>query len=130
MSITVTLTNPRHIAAATAVYQSTIPDDPETPAPFASVDAYVQHAIEAVANSWAETTKVDHIAVAAFVRRFPGAVMDAIVASDDPTVVQILATIDAVTHVWLGADTTVNGMAYLVAQGYLTQAQSDAILTY
>ena len=35
--------------------------------------------------------------------------MDAIVASDDPTVVQILATIDAVTHVWFGADTTVNG---------------------
>lgn len=130
MTITVTLTKPSHIKAAQAVYQASIPDDPEQQAPYADVQACVQAAIERVADSWAESTKVDHIAVAAFVRRFPGVVMDAIVASDDPVVVQILATIDAVTHVRLGADTTVNGMAYLVAQGYLTQAQSDAILAY
>ena len=135
MTITVTISNPRHIAAANAVYLASIPAQPEPPAdpipgPYADVQDCVQKAIEAVCTSWADTTKVDHIAVAAFVRRFPGTVMEAITASTDPVVIQILATIDSVTHVRLGADTTVNGMAYLVGAGYLTQAQSDVILAY
>lgn len=133
--IAVTLTNNRHIAAATAAYIATIPPPPAegqepTPAPFASATAYVQAAIERVAESWADTTGVDKIAVSAFVRRFPGAVMDAVKASADPNVVAILAQLDAVTTVRLGHPTTTGGVGYLVSAGLMTQAQADVVLHY
>ena len=133
--ISVTLTNKRHIAAATAAYLATIPTQPDPPAdpipaPYASVDAYVQAAIERVAESWAESTNVDRIPVSAFVRRFPGDRMDAINASTDPVVIAILAQLDAVQTVRLGHPTTTNGVGYLVSIGLLTQAQSDVVLHY
>ena len=133
--ITVTLTNKRHIAAATAAYLATIPTQPDSPAdpipaPYASVNAYVQAAIERVAESWAESTNVDRIPVSAFVRRFPGAAMDAINASSNPTVAAILAQLDVVQTVRLGHPTTTNGVGYLVSVGLLTQAQADVVLHY
>jgi len=133
--ITVSLTHPRQIAAATAAYLATIPPPPEegqepTPAPYADVTAYVQAAIERVAESWAESTNVDRIPVSAFVRRFPGAVMDAVKASADPNVIAILAQLDAVQTVRLGHPTTTQGIGYLVSAGLLTQAQADAVLFY
>jgi len=133
--ITVTLTNPRHIAGATAAYLATIPTQPDPPAdpipaPYASVEAYVQASLERVAESWAESTGVDRIPVGAFVRRFPGAVMDAITASADPNVIAILANLDAVQTVRLGHPTTLQGVGYLVAAGYMTQEQADAVLHY
>ena len=133
--ISVSLTNKRHIAAATAAYLATIPTQPDPPAepisaPYASVDAYVQAAIERVAESWAETTGVDRIPVGAFVRRFPGPVMDAANASSDPNVIAILAQLDAVQTVRLGHPTTTQGVGYLVSVGLLTQAQADAVLHY
>ena len=127
--ITVTLSNKRHIAGATAAYLATIPADP-IPSPYASVDAYVQAAIERVAESWAESTNVDRIPVSAFVRRFPSAVMDAVKASADPNVIAILAQLDAVTTVRLGHPTTTQGVGYLVAVGLMTQAQADVVLSY
>ena len=86
MPITVTLTNPRHIAGATASYAATIPPAPPegqepTPAPYADVTAYVQAAIERVAASWADTTGVDQISVGGFVLRFTGAEFAAITAA-------------------------------------------------
>ena len=126
--ISATLTSKRHIAGATAAYLATIPA--EGAAPYASVDAYVQAAIERVAESWAETTNVDRIPVSAFVRRFPGPVLDAVNASTDPTVIAILAQLDAVKTVRLGHPTTVQGVGYLVSAGLLTQAQADAVLAY
>lgn len=133
--ITVTLTNQRHLAAATAAYLATIPTQPDPPAepipaPYASVDDYVQAAIERVAESWAETTGVDRIQVSAFVRRFPGPVMDAVNASSDPNVIAILAQLDAVQTVRLGHPTTTQGVGYLVAVGLMTQPQADAVLHY
>lgn len=135
--ITVTLTNKRHIAAANAAYIATIPAQPDSPAapipvPYASVDVYVQAAIERVAESWAESTNVDRIPVSAFVRRFPGAAMDAINAAalNNPTVAAILAQLDAVQTVRLGHPTTTNGVSYLVSVGLLTQAQADVVLHY
>jgi len=128
--ITATLTTTRHIAGATAAYQATIPSDPEATPPYASVNAYVQAAIERVAESWAETTGVDRIPVSAFVRRFPGVVMDAVKASADPNVAAILAQLDAVTTVRLGHPTTTQGVGYLVSVGLLTQAQADVVLAY
>jgi len=135
MAISVTLSNKRHIAAATAAYLATIPTQPDPPAepipaPYANVNAYVQAAIERVAESWAESTNVDRIPVSAFVRRFPGAAMDAINASADPTVIAILAQLDAVQTVRLGHPTTTQGVGYLVSVGLLTQAQADVVLHY
>lgn len=128
--ISVSITNPRHLAAANAAYAATIPADPEATPPYADVDTYVQAALDRVAESWAETTGVDRIAVSAFVRRFPGSVMDAIKASADPNVIAILAQLDAVTTVRLGHPTTVQGVGYLVAVGLMTQAQADVVLAY
>ena len=135
--ITATLSNKRHLAAATAAYLATIPTQPDPPAepipaPYASVDAYVQAAIERVAESWAESTNVDRIPVSAFVRRFPGAAMDAIntAALSNPTVAAILAQLDAVQTVRLGHPTTTNGVGYLISVGLLTQAQADVVLHY
>ena len=90
----------------------------------------MQAAIERVAESWAESTNVDRIPVSAFVRRFPGATMDAINASADPSVIAILAQLDAVQTVRLGHPTTTGGVGYLVAAGLMTQAQADAVLAY
>ena len=128
--ITATLTNQRHIAGATAAYLATIPA--EGAAPYASVDAYVQAAIERVADSWAETTNVDRIPVSAFVRRFPGPVLDAVneAALTDANVAAILAQLDAVKTVRLGHPTTTGGVGYLVAAGLMTQAQADVVLAY
>lgn len=133
--ITVTLTNKRHLAAATAAYLATIPPAPlegqePTPAPYASAQAYVQAQAERWADSWADTTGVDKIAVGAFVRRFPGSVMDAVKASGDPNVAAILAQLDAVTTVRLGHSTATQGVGYLVAAGLMTQAQADVVLAY
>ena len=130
--ISATLTNQRHVAAANAAYQATIPSDPEATPPYASVGAYVQAAIERVAESWADSTGVDRIPVSAFVRRFPGAAMDAINAAAiiNPTVAAILAQLDAVQTVRLGHATTTQGVGYLVSVGLLTQAQADTLLHY
>lgn len=137
MTITVTLSNQRHIAGATAAYLATIPTQPDppaepTPTPYASVEAYVQASLERVAESWAESTGVDRIPVGAFVRRFPGDVMDQVNAraATDPQVAAILDQLDAVTHVRLGAGTTLQGVGYLVSIGLLTQEQADAIIAY
>ena len=126
--ITVTLSDKRHIAAVHAAYLASIPA--EGPAPYASPQEYAQASMEQVATSWAETTGVDRIPVSAFVRRFPGPVMDAVNASSDPTVIAGLAQLDAVQTVRLGHPTTVNGVGYLVSAGLLTQAQADAVLAY
>lgn len=133
--ITITITNPRYIAAVNAAYAATIPVQPDPPAdpipvPYESAQDYAQKAMDRVCESWAETTGVDRIAVGAFVRRFPGAVMDAVVASTDSHVVAILSQLDAVTHVRLGAQTTLQGVGYLVAAGYMTQQQADMVLAW
>ena len=125
---TVTLSDKRHIAAVHAAYLASIPAD--GPAPHASPQEYAQASMEQVATSWAETTGVDRIPVSAFVRRFPGAVMDAVKASADPSVIAILAQLDAVQTVRLGHPTTTQGIGYLVSAGLLTQAQADAVLFY
>ncbi len=128
--ITVTLANKRQIAAANAAWIATIPTDPEAAWPYPTVESYVQARVSDMTESWAESTGVDRIPVGAFVRRFPGSVMDAVNASTDPNVIAILAELDAVTHVRLGASTTLQCVGYLVAQGYMTQAEADAVLAY
>jgi len=132
MPITVTLTNPRHIAAATAAYAATIPADPEATPPYASVDAYVQAALERVADSWVETTKVDQISVGEFVLRFTGPEFAAITAAaaNDANVAAILATLRARESVRLWSVDAVNGIAYLVTAGLLTAERGAEVLHY
>jgi len=132
--ITVTLSNKRHLAGVTAAYLATIPTTtpPTTVGEGGSVQGFVQAKVQEWAEQLAESTNVDRIPVSAFVRRFPGAVMDAInaAAPSNPTVAAILAQLDAVQTVRLGHPTTTNGVGYLVSVGLLTQAQADAVLAY
>lgn len=128
--ISASLTSTSHIAAATAAYIATIPADPEATPPYASVEAYVQSALERVADSWVETTKVDQISVGEFVLRFTGAEFAAITAAagSDANVAAILATLRARDSVRLGSADAVNGIAYLVAAGLLTSERGADVL--
>lgn len=135
--ITVTLSSQRHIAAATAAYIATIPPAPPegqepTPAPYTDVTAYVQAAIERVADSWVESTKVDQISVGEFVLRFTGAEFAAIAAAagSDANVAAILANLRARDSVRLGSVDAVNGIAYLIAAGLLTSERGAEVLHY
>lgn len=135
--ITVTLSSQRHIAAATAAYIATIPPAPPegqepTPAPYTDVTAYVQAAIERVADSWVESTKVDQISVGEFVLRFTGAEFAAIAAAagSDANVSAILANLRARDSVRLGSVDAVNGIAYLIAAGLLTSERGAEVLHY
>ncbi len=131
--ITAQLTNPRHLAAATAAYLATIPTDPEVTPPYASVEAYVQAAIERVAESWSETTGVDRVAMADFVLRFKPAEIAEIKAAasaGDAHCAGFIARLGQLSHVRLGAAESVAAFAYLVATGRLTQARADEITAY
>lgn len=133
--ITATLTNPRHIAGANAAYLATIPVQPEAPAqpipiPYANVEEYVQARLNKLGDSWADSTKVDVISVADFILRFTSAEFAAITASANPNVINILATLRARLDVRLGSPDAVNGVAYLVAIGLLTQERAALILQY
>ena len=121
--ITVTITDKRHIAGATAACIAAGGISPQE---------YAQARFEDVCASWAESTNVDRIPVSAFVRRFPGAAMDAIntAALTNPTVAAILAQLDTVQTVRLGHPTTTQGVGYLVSVGLLTQDQADVVLHY
>lgn len=137
MSITVTLTNKRQIAAATAAWIATIPPAPEEgqepqPWPYATVDAYVQAAIERVAESWRDSLRTDAIPTAAFILRIPPAAYAAIVAAAEqsPELQAYLARLNQGPRVWLGSDETIAGVNALVAAGLLTQAEADALLAY
>lgn len=130
MTISATLINPRHIAAATAAWIATIPADPEQPRPYETVGDYAQAALEHVADSWVESTKVDQISVGEFVLRFTGPEFAAITSSADPNVAGILATLRARDSVRLGSSDAVQGVGYLVAAGYLTVERGAAVLHY
>lgn len=131
--ISVSLTSNRHIAAATAAYAATIPTDPEATPPYASVEAYVQAALDRVCESWADTTGVDSIPMADFVLRFDPAEIAAIKAAataGNATCAGLIARLGQLTHVRLGSDETVAAFAYLVGAGLLTQARAGVILAY
>jgi hypothetical protein len=130
MTITVTLTNNRHIAGANAAYMMTIPEDGDSP--YQSVQEYVQNAIERVAESWADSAKVDQISVFEFVERIGAERFAAITAAapNDPIIAEMLVTLRARQTVRLGSPDAINGIAYLVSVGLLTQQQADTALAY
>jgi len=134
--ITVTLTKPRHVAAANAAYAATIPVQPEAgdpiPAPYASVIAYVQALLTGWAESWADSTGVDRIGVFEFVQRFETVEFGAAqtLALTDPIAESILANLRAVQHVRLGSDAAIQGIGYLVSAGVLTSERAAVVLHY
>lgn len=69
---------------------ATIPAEPEATPPYASVDEYVQAALERVADSWVETTHVDQITVADFILRFTPEEYASITSSVDAQVLAVL----------------------------------------
>ena len=131
MTITVTLTNARHIAAANAAYAATIPGNGD-PAPHASAVAYVQTRLNQMADSWADSTGVDRIGVFEFVQRFTTAEFGAAqtLALTDPIAESILANLRAVQYVRLGSDAAVQGIGYLVSAGVLTSERAAVVLHY
>lgn len=120
--ISASLTSTRHIAASHAAWIAA--------GAVGTVEQYVQAAIERVADSWVESTRVDQISVGEFVLRFTGAEFAAITGSADPNVEAILATLRAHESVRLGSADAVNGIAYLVGVGLLTQERGAEVLHY
>lgn len=122
MSINVSLTNPRHIAAANAAWKLVVEGE--------TVEEFVQLTLERKADEWAERTKVDVISVADFILRFTGSEYSAITGSADPNVIGILATLRVRADVRLGSQDAINGVAYLVGAGFLTAGRSAEVLAY
>jgi len=120
--ITATLTTKRRIAAAHAAWIAA--------GAIGTVDEYVQQMLDGTADSWVESTKVDEISVGDFILRFSGPEYSDITSSTDPNIIGILATLRARNTVRLGSDDAIQGVAYLVGTGKLTQARGDAVLHY
>ena len=134
MTITVTLTHPRHLAAVHAAYLATIPTTvpPTTAGTGGSVEGFVQLAIEQYAEQLRDSTRSDAISTAAFIRRIPGQAYVAILAAAEqvPELQAYFARLDAESLVWLGSDETQSGIGALVAMGLLTQGEADILLAY
>jgi len=131
--ITVSITNARHLAAidaACAVDNAARLATGNPALAQRTAQQYVQSMVDVAAETWAEVHAIGSIPVAAFVRRFPGSVMDAVNASTDPNVAAILAQLNAVQTVQLWHPTTTQGVAYLVSAGLLTQGQADVVLAW
>lgn len=122
--ITVTITDPRRIAGATAAFRRAV--EPGT------VTDFVQAHLDRLADQWVDQTKVDQISVGEFVLRFTGAEFAAITAAadSDANVAAILATLRARDSVRLWSVDAVNGIAYLVASGLLTSERGAEVLRY
>ncbi len=122
MTITVTITDPRRIAGATAAFRRAV--EPGT------VTDFVQAQLDRLCDGWVEQTKVDQISVGDFVLRFSGPEFAAITSSSDPNVIAILATLRARDSVRLGSVDAVQGIGYLVSVGLLTAERGAAVLHY
>ena len=124
MAINVSLSNPRHLAAAQAMWQRAVEG--------ATLAEFVQMQVERMADSWRDSTRSDAIPTAAFIRRFSPTAYATIVAASaqSPELQAYLARLDAEPLVWLGADETIAGVGALVAAGLLTQGDADALLAY
>jgi hypothetical protein len=119
--LTVTISgNPAEAAVAKAAY--------ETGA--ASPEAYLQERVEKLVDEMRDQYKVGEIFPGDYILRFTAAENAAITASADPVVQGFLAEVRSASRVVLYSDEVVQGHAYLVANGLLTQTRSDEILAY
>jgi len=126
--ITATLTKPRHIAAANAMWNAAM----QRGGNYETASNFVQEALETLGESWADSTGVDKIGVAEFVLRFTPTEFGAAQtrALTDPIAEAVLASLRAVSHVRLGSDAALQGVGYLVSVGVLTAERSLVVLGY
>lgn len=128
--ITINITSPRHIAAATVLYNKTC-EGAEVP-PYQSVSAYCQAAMDQVCDSWVQTTRIDEISPVDFIFRFTpeeyAAVIEA--SKSNPNVGNLLSTLSSRTTVRLGSTEAITSMAYLVSIGLISEQRSGEILAY
>jgi hypothetical protein len=125
-TITITVTDKLQIAGAN--YAWIAAGNPDQ----ADAQAYLQAVIDEACRSYAVQGGVDRISSGEFVLRFTGSEFAAInaAAAADPLIAGFLAATRATPTVRLATQQTVDGLAYLVAIGLLTQKRSDEIGFY
>jgi len=124
-TITVTITDKLQIAGANHAW---IASD----ANHADAQAYLQSIIQNACISYAVNGKVDSISSGEFVLRFSNEEFSSINAAcaTDPIVAGFLAAAKSWPTIRLAAAQTLEGLAYLVQVGLLTQKRSDEIGFY
>lgn len=126
MTLTVTITDHLQIAGANAAWIAA--NNPEQ----VDAQAYLQSVLESACLSYASQFSVDRVTSGDFVLRFEPAEFAAITvaAKTDETVAGFLAATRENPTVRLADARVTEGLAYLVAQGLLTQERADAITFY
>ena len=122
--ITLTITDKRLLAGVDANKNQHAPDQ--------TAEQYMQAWLDQIVDSWATAYKIGIVSSAEYVLRFTGAENSAITAAaeTDPLIAASLEDVRSRSTVRLYANGVVQGMAYLVAQGLLTQARADEIMAY
>jgi hypothetical protein len=92
----------------------------------------LQARVDQMAQGWANANSIGTITSGAYVLRFTPAENEAIntAAETDPTLAGFLDEVRNAPQVELYAEEVIQGHAYLVANGLLTQQRSDEILAY
>ena len=136
MSITVTVSDLFHLAglqAAVDKFNESQQSDEEgnEPVPL-TAEEYLSARVADLCTSYATSNGVGKITTGQFVLRFTAAENEAIrnAAASDEAVAGFLARVEESDYVRLYADEVVQGIAYIVAAGLVTQARADEILAY
>lgn len=128
MTITVTITDARQLAAVDSDQAQNGSNFPDAATP----EAYLQVRVEQWLDSWADGYRIGVIFSADFVLRFTPEENAAIsaAAATDPLIEGWLTQTRQTPTVRLYSDAVVQGLAYLVAQNLITQARADVIGAY
>ena len=140
MSIEITVTHKRDIAAVTAAWIAGMPSTAEGRAEYpASAEAWLQGVVDRACYSYRDQYQTDAITSGAFLLRFTSAEMDGIRAAAQvvPELAAWLSRIEAIgspdspdRFVWLGSDEVAAGKSALVGAGLLTPERADVIFAY
>jgi len=132
MSITINITDPRHLAGIQAAYAATIPSDPEQEPPYTDAQHYAQATMEQAAESWRGMFGPDRVLSSEFLLRCTSAEFAGITAAaqSDQIVAGLLARIRSEQYVWLASEEVQQGLGYLVHAGLLTPERAAEVLAY
>lgn len=144
MTITVTISNLRELAGATAAakqaddaaratYISAHPDDPQATGytPIAP-QSYLQTVLSSACQSYRDSLAPDRITGSEFVLRLTPDELKAIVEAGkaDPIAKGFYDRVTSLAYVWLAADETQQGIGYCVMRGWLHPERAAEILAY
>lgn len=124
---TLTSVNDAALAAATSAYNASRPvTDPPTPE--LTPHQYLSTVLDTVLKSYQD--QYIRITSGAFLLRFPPGRIDTIraAAANNAQLNAYIAEVEANPFVYIGSTLVRNGIAFLVANGLLTQAEADVIL--